>query len=337
MAHSSQKKIRWGIISTANIGTEKVIPGIMASAHSQVTAISSRNLETAKAAAKRLGIPKAYGSYEEMLADPEIDAVYNPLPNHLHVDLTLAAAKAGKHILCEKPMGLNVADAERLRQCPKNIMVAEAFMVRYHPQWKRARQIARSGELGTIVAVNGFFSYHNTDPANVRNQVDIGGGAIMDIGCYPVTAARYIFDAEPLRLVSLIDRDPEFKTDRLASVIADFGQGRQLAFTVGMQIVPSQRIEIIGEKGRVEIIIPFNAPQNQPTALLVDGGLSLDGSLARREIIPPCDQYTEQAEAFALALLENKPLAWGIEDAIKSMKVLDAIFASEKSGAWEKL
>ncbi len=328
------KKVRWGIISTANIGTEKVIPGIMASAHSEVTAISSRDLATARTAANRLGIKKAYGSYEEMLADPQIDAVYNPLPNHLHVDWTLAAARAGKHVLCEKPMALNVADAERLREVPEGIIVAEAFMVRYHPQWLRARDIARSGELGRITAINGFFSYHNKDPANVRNKADIGGGAIMDIGCYPVTAARFIFESEPKRVVSLIDRDPGFKTDRLASVIADFGEGRQLAFTVGMQIVPSQRVEIIGEKGRVEILIPFNAPPNQPTALLVDDGASLDASLARREIIGPCDQYTEQAEAFALAVLKGKSLAWGIEDAILSMAVLDAIFTSEKANAW---
>lgn len=330
----TNKKVHWGIISTANIGVEKVIPGIMASEHSEVTAISSRNLTTAKAAADRLGIKKSYGSYEEMLADPEIDAVYNPLPNHLHVDLTLAAARAGKHVLCEKPMALDVADAERLRKIPEDIIVAEAFMVRYHPQWLRAREIAQSGELGRITAINSFFSYYNKDPANVRNMVDIGGGAIMDIGCYPVTAARYIFESEPTRVVSLIDRDPEFKTDRLASVIADFGAGRQLAFTVGMQIVPSQRLEIIGEKGRVEILIPFNTPPNQPTALLVDDGFSLDASLARREIIGPCDQYTEQAEAFALAVLGQKPLNWGIEDAIASMKVLDAIFASEKTNGW---
>lgn len=334
---SRNKKVRWGIISTANIGTKKVIPGIMASPHSLVTAISSRELATARAAADRLGIEKAYGTYEEMLADPDIDAVYNPLPNHLHVDLTLAAARAGKHVLCEKPMAMDAGDAERLRACPEGIIVAEAFMVRYHPQWLRAREIARSGELGRITAINGFFSYYNKDPANVRNQADIGGGAIMDIGCYPVTAARFIFASEPGRLVSLIDRDPEFGTDRLASVIADFGGGRQLAFTVGMQIVPSQRIEIIGEKGRIEILIPFNAPQNEATALIVDFGESLDASLARREIIPACDQYTEQAEIFALAVLGRRKLEYGIEDAIASMKVLDAIFRSEKSSAWETI
>jgi len=329
--------VRWGIISTANIGMEKVTPGIMNSAHSKVTAISSRNLATAKAAATELGIEKAYGSYEEMLADPDIDAVYNPLPNHLHVDLTLAAAKAGKHVLCEKPMAMDVADAERLRQCPSDIIVSEAFMVRYHPQWHRAREIARSGELGEVRTVNVVFSYFNDDPANVRNMADIGGGGIMDIGCYAITAGRFFLEGEPNRIVSLVDRDPNFKTDRMASALADFGNGKQLTFMVSTQAVPNQRFEIIGTKGRVEITIPVNAPANQPTTLIVDHGLSLDGSLTRREVIPACDQYTEQAEAFALAVLGKKPLAYGIDDAISSMKVLDAIFESEKTGGWAKI
>lgn len=326
--------VRWGIISTANIGMEKVTPGIMKSAHSKVTAISSRNLDTAKAAAARLGIEKAYGSYEEMLADPDIDAVYNPLPNHLHVELTLAAAKAGKHVLCEKPMAMDVADAERLNECPKDIIISEAFMVRYHPQWHRAREIARSGELGDIRAVNVVFSYFNVDPANVRNMSDIGGGGIMDIGCYAVTAGRFFLEGEPKRIVSLVDRDPDFKTDRMASGLADFGDGKQLTFMVSTQAVPNQRFEIIGTKGRVEIVIPVNAPADQPTSLIIDHGLSLDGSLVRREVIPECDQYTEQAEAFALAVLGKKPLPYGIDDAIKSMKVLDAIFESENIGGW---
>ena len=333
----SNKIVRWGIISTANIGMEKVTPGIMKSAHSKVTAICSRNLETTKAAAAKLGIENAYGSYEEMLADPDIDAVYNPLPNHLHVELTLAAAKAGKHVLCEKPMAMNVADAERLRNAPKDIIISEAFMVRYHPQWLRAREIIRSGELGTIRSVNAVFTYFNDDPNNVRNMADIGGGAIMDIGCYPVTAGRFFFDSEPKRVVTLIDRDPTFKTDRFSSTIADFGDGKQLAFTVSTQAVPTQRFEIIGTKARIEMMIPVNAPADEPTAIIIDHGLNLDGSLTRREIIPACDQYCEQAETFALAVLGEKPLIYGVEDAILSMRVLDAIFKSEKSGAWESV
>src|SRR5215217_568850 len=330
----STKKVRWGILSTANIGMEKVTPGIMASTHSEVVAIASRDLGKARAAADKLGSPKAYGSYEELFADPDIDAIYNPLPNHLHVPMTVAAAKAGKHVLCEKTIALNAADAEALRQCPPDRIVLEAFMVRFHPQWLRARDIIRSGELGEVRAINAVFTYFNADPANVRNQADIGGGGIMDIGCYPITAARFLFESEPRRVVSLVERDATFGTDRLASVMADFGNGRQLNFTCSTQTVPHQRVQVLGSKGKLEIIIPFNAPPNEHTAITVDLSSALDGSLARREILPAVDQYTEQAEAFALAVLGEHTLPWGIEDAIASMKVIDAVFESEKTGAW---
>jgi len=327
-------KVRWGIISTANIGMAKVIPGIMKSAHSQVLAISSRELRAAQAAAQKLGIPRAYGSYEAMLADPEIDAIYNPLPNHLHVPLTIAAAKAGKHVLCEKPIAMNAQDAERLRECPTDRIVTEAFMIRYHPQWHRAREIVRSGELGEVRAVRAVFSYYLDDPDNVRNIAEIGGGGILDIGCYPVTGTRFLLGAEPRRVVALVDRDPGFKTDRLASVIADFGEGRQLSFVCSTQAVGHQSIEVIGTRKRLEIVIPFNAPPDMPTALLVDAGATMDASLARREIIPACDQYAEQAEAFALAVLNGQKLPYGMEDAIQNMRILDAIFRSERSGGW---
>ena len=331
------KKLRWGILSTADIGMKKVTPAIQRAPSCEVVAIASREMSRARAAAARLGIPRAHGSYEALLADPGIDAIYNPLPNHLHVDLTLAALQAGKHVLCEKPMGLDAADALRLRAAPKGLLVAEAFMVRHHPQWQRARAIAASGELGEIRAIRAVFTYFNTDPANVRNMADIGGGGVLDIGCYPVTAGRYFFAAEPERVIALIDRDPKFGTDRQASVIADFGEGRMLTFLISTQLGGNQSVEILGTKGRVEIIIPFNAPPMQSTAILIDTGETMDGSLARREIIPACDQYTEQAENFAQAVLGHKPLDYGIDDAIASMRVLDAIFASEKSGGWAKV
>ncbi|WP_375450589.1 Gfo/Idh/MocA family protein [uncultured Devosia sp.] len=327
-------KIRWGILSTANIGMAKVTPAIMKSPHSEVVAIASRDLDRARAAATQLGIPKAYGSYEDLFADPEIDAIYNPLPNHLHVPMTLAAARAGKHVLCEKPIALTAADAEALRQVPAGIIVLEAFMVRFHPQWLRARDIIVSGELGDVRAINAVFCYFNNDPANVRNQADIGGGGIMDIGCYPITAARFLFGAEPRRVVSLVERDPDFGTDRLASVLADFGAGRQLSFICSTQAAPHQRVQVLGTRAKLEIIIPFNAPADEPTAITIDAGGSMDGSLSRREILPACDQYTEQAEAFALAILGERPLPWGIDDAIASMRVLDAVVASERSGGW---
>jgi len=328
------KTVRWGILSTANIGMEKVTPAIQASPSSQVLAIASRDAAKARAAADQLGIERAYGSYEDLFADPDIDAIYNPLPNHLHVPMTLAAARAGKHVLCEKPIALSAAEAEQLRDIPKNIVFLEAFMVRFHPQWQRMRDIVRSGELGDIRSINAVFTYHNVDPANVRNQADIGGGGIMDIGCYPITAGRFFFESEPSRVVSLVERDPSFGTDRLASVMADFGGGRQLSFTCSTQATPHQRVQIFGTRAKAEIVIPFNAPASQPTAITIDVGTAIDGTLARREILPACDQYTEQAEAFAQSVLGNTPLPYGVEDAIKSMRVIDAIFASEKTGAW---
>lgn len=337
---ADNRKVRWGILSTANIGVQKVIPGMLKSPHSEVVAIASRDLARAHTAIAHLGLrshARAYGSYEELFADPNVDAIYNPLPNHLHVPMTVAAAKAGKHVLCEKPIALTAAEAEQLRQCPPDRIVAEAFMVRFHPQWHRAREIARSGELGELRAIRAVFSYYNVDPQNVRNMAEIGGGGIMDIGCYPIVGARFLFEAEPLRVVSLVDRDPNFKTDRLASVVADFGYGRQLSFVCSTQAVPHQSIELLGTKGRVEIIIPFNAPPDTPTAILVDDGTTLDTSLSRREIIRPVDQYAEEAEAFALAVLGEKPLPWGIEDAIQQMRILDAIFESERTEAWAKV
>lgn len=330
------RKVRWGIVSTANIGMAKVIPGIMKSPHSEVVALASRDLTRAQAALDELGLKgaRAYGRYEDLFSDAGVDAIYNPLPNHLHVPVTLAGAKAGKHVLCEKPIGMDAADAARLNDCPKDIIVHEAFMVRHHPQWMRVREIVRSGELGELRAVRGVFSYFNVDPTNVRNMADIGGGGIMDIGCYPVATSRYIFGSEPKRVVALVDRDPTFKTDRVASVIADFGGGRQMSFVCSTQLVGQQKMEILGTKGRLEVMIPFNAPADERTAILIDTGAPFDGSLARREILPAVDQYAEQAEAFALAVLGEKPLEWGIPDSVAQMKVLDAIFRSEKTGSW---
>ncbi len=333
----ANKKIRWGVVSTADIGVKKVVPGIIASPHSEVVALGSRDLGRAKDALKTLGLGKAraYGSYEELFSDPEIDAIYNPLPNHLHVPITLAAARAGKHVLCEKPMAMTAREAEELRGAPKNILIQEAFMVRHHPQWARAREIVRSGELGPVKLVRAVFLYHLLDPANVRNQADIGGGGIYDIGCYCVVSGRYIFEAEPKRVVALVDRDPNFRTDRLASVIADFGEGRQLSFVCGTQSSGRQSLEAIGPKGSLEIVIPYNAPPDRPTTIIVGTSGAPDRADARRETIATTDQYSAMAENFALAVLGERKLEYGVDDAVRQMKVIDAIFRSEKSGSWE--
>ena len=325
------KPVRWGIISPAKIGVEKVIPAMLKSKELEVVALASRDLARAEAACRALGIPKAYGSYEELFADPTIEAIYNPTPNHLHVPLTLQAAKAGKHVLCEKPIAITAKEAEQLRAVPKSILVAEAFMVRHHPQWKMARDLAKSGALGLVQAIQVLFSYRLLDPTNVRNKADIGGGGMLDIGCYPVTGARFVFDAEPTRVVALIDRDPKFKTDRLASGIADFGQGRQLSFTIGTQSMNFQRVQILGSTGRFEIDIPFNAPPDTPTVVR----LHLEGKDVVTTSIPVIDQYTAQAEAFGRAIRGMEPLSYGIEDAIKNMRILDAFVRSETSCKWE--
>ncbi|MDT3375941.1 Gfo/Idh/MocA family oxidoreductase [Labrys neptuniae] len=328
-------KTRWGILSTAKIGTGKVIPGIQRAKGAEAVAIASRDLARAEAVAKELGIPKAYGSYEALLADPDIDAIYNPLPNHLHVPLTLQAVAAGKHVLCEKPIGLTAQDAAQLLVLPRDRLVMEAFMVRFHPQWLRAREAARSGELGEVRAVQAFFSYYNVDPANVRNQLDIGGGGILDIGCYPIVAGRFIFEAEPRRVVALVDRDPATGVDRLASAILDFGEGRRTEFTVSTQLTPLQRVDIVGTRKRFEITIPFNAPQAEAVTVYTDDGSRLGDASAVAETIAPVDQYAEEVDAFSAAIRGEITLPYGPADAVQNMKIIDALFRSEKSGAWE--
>jgi predicted dehydrogenase len=328
------RKLRWGILSTAKIARLKVIPAIQRSVHSEVVALASRSLERGRNVARDLGIPKAYGSYAELLADPEVDVIYNPLPNDQHVALTLAATRAGKHVLCEKPIGLNAADAARLREAPSDRIILEGFMVRFHPQWLRAREIVRSGELGDVRVITGFFSYNNLDPANIRNDVEKGGGAAWDIGCYPIVGARFLFESEPRRVIALIDRDPTFRTDRVTSALLDFGGGRRLDFTVSTQSVPYQSIQVFGTKKRLEILIPFNAPQGEPTTILIDDGAALDRSSARAEALPPSDQYTAQADAIAAAIQGGPPLPYGVEDAIQNMRALDALIASERSNTW---
>jgi predicted dehydrogenase len=326
------KPVKWGIISTANIGVAKVLPGMLKSKDLQIVAISSRKLKTAQEWAAKLGISKAYGSYEEMLADPEIEAVYNPLPNHLHVPLTLAAAKAGKHVLCEKPIAITAKEAMQLKKI-KNVHVAEAFMVRHAAQWIAARDLVKKKKIGEVRAIQVMFSYFNRDPKNVRNMADIGGGGMLDIGCYPITVSRFIFDAEPKRVTATIDRDPKFRTDRLAGGLADFGDGRHLSFTVSTQLAPYQRVNIMGTKGRIEIEIPFNAPPDKPNRYFVQGMEMNEGEWTA---LPVSDQYQLQAEAFGRVIRKKQKPVWGIDDAIQNMKILDAIFRSEKSGKWEK-
>ncbi len=330
------KPVVWGVLSTARIGIQHVIPAMRASPLVELRAIASRSLSAAEGAARSLGIAQAYGSYEELLADPAIEAIYNPLPNHLHVPLTLQAAAAGKHVLCEKPVALSAAEAELLRAASRSVHIEEAFMVRYHPQWLRARELVRAGRIGTPQAVQVFFSYFNDDPGNIRNQPGIGGGALFDIGCYAVLAGRYLFECEPLRAVSLVDRDPQLGTDRLTSALLDFGSGRQVAFTVSTQSARFQRVQVVGTRGRIELFIPFNAVRGGEMRLAVDDGGQLDGSGITVETLPPCDQYRLQVEAFSRRVRDAAgPQADGVDDAVAQARVMDALWLSERTGRWE--
>ncbi|HEX3354183.1 MAG TPA: Gfo/Idh/MocA family oxidoreductase [Terriglobales bacterium] len=329
-------KVRWGVLSTAAIGLKKVIPGMQRGKWTEVSAIASRDRRRADEAARALGIARSYGSYEELLADPEIEAVYNPLPNQLHVPWSIKAAEAGKHVLCEKPLSLTVAEAKTLLAVRDRtgVKIGEAFMVRTHPQWLRTRELIGSGRIGALRSVVGFFSYFNRDAANIRNIPHYGGGGMMDIGCYPITTSRFIFDEEPSRVLGLVERDPEMKIDRLASAILDFPSG-QSTFTCSTQLVPYQRMQFLGTKGRIEIEIPFNAPVDRPGRIFIDDGRDLFGGGVVTESFPVCDQYTIQADAFSRAVREGTEVPVSLEDAVKNMAVIEAVLRSAESSRWE--
>ncbi len=336
MIAAMPNKIRWGVLSTAAIGLKKVLPAMQLGQHSTVTAIASRNLAKAREAADALGIATAYGSYEELLADPNVDAIYNPLPNQLHVPWTIKAAEAGKHVLCEKPLSMTVAEAQTLLDVSRRtgVKIGEAFMIRSYPQWLRLRELIRSGRIGELRSVTAFFSYFNNDPGNIRNQVECGGGALMDIGCYCIHVSRYAFGQEPSRVVAKVERDPEMHTDRLTSAILDFPGGQSI-FTCSTQLAPYQRVHFLGTQGRIEIEIPFNAPNDRPTRLFIDETGDLTGSGIVTETFPVADQYTLQGDAFSRAILENTQVPVPVEDAIRNMAVIEAIFRSGQSGQWE--
>ena len=330
-------KIRWGILGVAAIATKKVIPGMQKSGLLEVAAIASRDLVRARSAAEQAGIPKAYGSYEDLLADPEIDVIYNPLPNHLHVPWSIKAAEAGKHVLCEKPIALSTAETQQLIEARDRtgVKMCEAFMVRTHPQWLRARELVKTGEIGEPRLITSAFSYFNADPNNIRNQADIGGGAIMDIGCYPITMSRWFFGREPVRVLAVIDRDPQMGTDRLSSALLDFTPG-QAIFSCGTQLVPYQSFQILGTRGRIDVHWPFNTPPDEPAYLRIDNGSKpIAGLSARTEEFPAVDQYTLQAEAFSAAVEGKREIPVPLEDAWANMAVIEALFRSAQTGQWQ--
>jgi len=330
-------KIRWGVLGVANIAVKKVIPAMQKGRFCQITAIASRDADRAHQAATQLGIPKSYGSYHELLAAPEIQAVYIPLPNHLHVPLSIKAAEAGKHVLCEKPLSLTAEEAKSLIAVRNKtrVKIGEAFMVRTHPQWLRARELVRSGAIGELRSIVSVFTYFNRDPKNIRNVPETGGGGVMDIGCYPITMARFLYEREPVRVAAMIDRDPEMNTDRLSSALLDFGAGCHAVFTCSTQLVPFQRMQILGTKARIDMEIPYNIPNDRPSRIFIDDGTELGGRKARIEEFATVDQYTIQGDAFSRAILDNTEVPVPLENALGNMQVIEAVLHAGQSGRWE--
>jgi predicted dehydrogenase len=325
------KKVRWGVVSTASIGLTEVLPAMKKGQYTQLVGIASRSLEKAQHVAEQLGIPKAYGSYEELLGDPEIEAVYIPLPNHLHVSWSIKAMEAGKHVLCEKPLGLDAKDARRLLQVSRlypNLKVMEAFMYRHHPQWHLVMKLIHEGEIGELRSIHTFFNYYLIDPANVRNQADIGGGGLLDVGCYAVSMSRLVFEAEPTRAFAAMDIDPQFKTDRLTAGILEFERGIA-TFTCSTQLADYQRVNILGTLGQVDLELPFNPPIDRPARV------RLQNAKGVQELeLEVCDQYTIQGDLLSGAILEDTPVPTPLEDAIANMAAIDALFISARSGMW---
>jgi predicted dehydrogenase len=328
-------KVRWGVLGTAKIATAKVIPAMQRGEWSAVTAIASRDLGRAQQAAAALGIPTAFGSYEALIDDPSIEAVYIPLPNHLHLYWTIRAADRGKHVLCEKPIAFTEGDVMALIEARErtDVKIQEAFMVRTHPQWLRAREMVRTGRLGALRAMVGAFSYFNIDPTNIRNIAVYGGGALFDIGCYFVMTSRFIFGTEPRRVVAAIERDPEFEVDRRTSIVLDFGAGTFVG-TCSTQMTPYQRVQILGSEARLEIEIPFNAPSDRPCRLFFDERGVLGGGSVETIEIGTCDQYTIQGDRFSEAVRENTPLVYPLEESLGNVRVLHALFRSAERGEW---
>jgi predicted dehydrogenase len=330
------KIVKWGVLSTARIAVNKVIPAMQRSKYCEISAIASRTSSAAEKVSASHGIPRHYGSYTELLEDKNIDAVYNPLPHHLHYEWTMKCLEAGKHVLCEKPLALSVdhvRDLMRMRD-RTGLKVGEAFMVHTHPQWTDAVQRIRNGALGGVHTIHGFFSYDFRDPDNFRNHAETGGGGLWDIGCYPVFASRMVFGEEPDRVIGLFERDPNWNIDRVTSAILKFPSG-QSTFTCATQSVPHQRMQFFGNVKMLEIRIPFNAPNDVPcVSLLYDG--DLHGRNIKEIQYPVCDQYTLQGDAFAKAILFDEDVPVPLENTLRNTAVLQALFNSEKSGMWEK-
>jgi len=326
--------IKWGVLSTANIGVKLVIPAMQNGEHSQIEAIASRNLKKAQDTADLLGIPKAYGSYEELLAAPDIQAIYIPLPNHMHYTWIKKCIEAGKHVLCEKPLLLESSQIAELKELQETsgLIIGEAFMVLHQTRWQRVRELVQSGSLGKFISGQSVFSYFNTDSANIRNISEYGGGGIYDIGCYPTVLSRFVLGEEPIRVSAFVENDPDFGVDRLASVILQYPSG-PVTFTVATQMVPFQYFQFFGDQKMVEVNIPFNTPDFRAMTIKVNSG-DIHELPQVAESFSPENHYTKQGDAFSRAILFNETFSGSLENAEKNMKVLEAILKSAKEGRW---
>jgi predicted dehydrogenase len=319
-------KVRWGVLSTASIGTEHVIPAMIKGEYCDVQAIASRSKDAAIKVAERFGIPRAYGSYEELLMDHEIEAVYIPLPNHLHVPWSIKALRAGKHVLVEKPVGLSSEEArELLDESLKHpeLKVMEAFMYRHHPQWKKAKELVESGIIGSLKTIQSSFSFYEDDPESIVNKKEFGGGSLMDIGCYPISLSRFLFNAEPKKVYANIEVHPEFKTDTLATAILEFEQGTS-AFFSSTLLPDMQQVEIFGSKGRIEFGLPFNPIADKPATIWL-----YHGDQKEEITFDSCDQYTIQGDLFSLAIINDTPVPTPLQDAVDNMIVIERIFSGD--------
>jgi predicted dehydrogenase len=320
--------LRWGVLSTASIAREKVIPGIKGADRCTVVAIASRDGARARLVAAEQGIATAHGSYEALLADPNVDAVYIPLPNHLHAEWAIAAARAGKHVLCEKPLATTAADAERMIEvaAEEGVLLMEAFMYRLHPSWVAVRELVAADRIGRLTAIQSWFSYFNADPGNIRNIRAVGGGALFDIGCYSVNLSRMLFGGEPGRIEASIVRDAASGVDILTSALLEF-EGGVATFTCTTRAEDDQRVHIYGTEGRIAVDIPFNIPPDRPTRIrLSHGGEPPVNPATEVFTFPPADPYTVEAAAFAAAVLDGGGLPVPPEDAVANLRVIERIF-----------
>ncbi|CAN7319044.1 Gfo/Idh/MocA family oxidoreductase [Rhizobium sp. LjRoot98] len=325
--------LRFGILSTAKIGRELVVPAIQDAENCVVTAIASRDLSKAREMADRFSVPHAFGSYEDMLASDLIDAVYIPLPTSQHVEWTIKAANAGKHVLCEKPIALKASEIDALIEARdrNKVLVSEAYMVTYSPVWRKVRSLLSEGAIGKLRHVQGAFTYYNRDAGNMRNKPELGGGGLPDIGVYPTISTRFVTGKEPLRVQANTDRDPEFGTDIYSSVRADFGDF-ELSFYISTQLAARQIMVFHGDKGFIEVKSPFNADRYGAEELELTNQNHSQSQLFRFQ---DARQYKLEAEAFSRAAKGEKEEVVTLESSVNNQKLIDAIYrASEKDG-WE--